>query len=577
MIHHESTGSALAVLSGGSKRLWALVASEVWRRSKRRLRAGPKYRWRFGGRMPERVLVAPPDLRHADPQIAHEIYSGSFPLAGHLVKTGGQSPFQIKVADGGWLKSLHGFRWLRHMRAAHTDLATANARALVSDWISVHGSSIGGVAWEPGTTAKRIISWLQHSTVVLHGADLRFYRSFLRSLVVQIRYLRWAVHGMPDGKERLRAHVAIAFAALSLPASASTLRGATRQLCEELETQILPDGGHVSRHPLAVMEILADLLPLKQTYVSQAEVPPDALMGAIERMMPALRFFRHRDGALARFNGMGATIQDRIAAILRHDDSGGAPLTHAPYSGYERLAMGDTVVIADTGMPPAPELSNAANAGCLSFEMSCGHYAFIVNCGVDTYGAPDVRPLGRATAAHSTLTLNDTSQARFNHASRLSGFLGTPLLGGPSRVNCNRADTEQAQSFMASHDGYVSRFGLYHERGMELADGGRRIIGIDRIYRAGGEAPRAADRDEVAVRFHLHPDIELATDGAYLLLTARDGVRWRFGSLDVAPAVEDSIFFAGLSGPRRSRQIVLSALADEAPALRWRFERIGPV
>jgi uncharacterized heparinase superfamily protein len=564
----------LAALSGGSRRLWALVASEVWRRSKRRLRAGPKYRWRFGGRAPERVLVAPPDLRHADPQIAHEIYSGSFPFSGHLVKTGGQSPFQIKVADRGWLKSLHGFRWLRHMRAAETDLATANARALVSDWISVHGSSIDGVAWEPGTTAKRIISWLQHSTVVLQGADLPFHRSFLRSLSAQIRYLRWAVHGMPEGKERLRAQVAIAFAALSLPASASTLRSATRQLCEELELQVLPDGGHVSRHPLAVMEILADLLPLKRTYMSQAETPPDALMGAIERMLPALRFFRHRDGALARFNGMGATIQDRIAAILRHDDTGGAPLTHAPHSGYERLAMGETVVIADTGLPPKPELSNAANAGCLSFEMSCGHHLFVVNCGVDTYGEPDVRPLGRATAAHSTLTLNDTSQARFNHASRLKGFLGTPLLDGPTKVSCTRADTEEAHSFVASHDGYFARFGLYHERAMELSLGGSRLIGIDRIYRTSGEAARAADRDTVAVRFHLHPDIELAVDGDYLLLTARDGVRWRFGSLDAAPVVEESIFFAGLSGPRRSRQIVLSAVAAEMPALRWRFERL---
>ena len=44
-------------------------------------------------------------------------------------------------------------------------------------------------------------------------------------------------------------------------------------------------------------------------------------MGAVERMLPALRFFRHEDGSLARFNGMGATIHDRIAAILRHDDT----------------------------------------------------------------------------------------------------------------------------------------------------------------------------------------------------------------------------------------------------------------
>ena len=158
---------------------------------------------------------------------------------------------------------------------------------------------------------------------------------------------------MPDGKDRLRARIALAFAALSLPAPASALRNATRHLAEELDRQILPDGGHISRNPLTVMELLADLLPLRQTYANQAETPPAALINAVDRMLPALRFFRHEDGALARFNGMGATIHDRIAAILRHDDTAGAPLLHAPHSGYERLSMGGTTVIADTGAAAA--------------------------------------------------------------------------------------------------------------------------------------------------------------------------------------------------------------------------------
>lgn len=389
----------MALAAGNTTRLWTLVAKEFWRKTRRRLRAGPIYRWRYSGRTPERVLIAPPDLRLADPQIALEIYYGRYPLSGHLVETGGKSPFQINVPNHGWQKTLHGFRWLRHMRAAGTELAAANARALVSDWIAMHGNHISGVAWEPGTTAKRIIAWLQHSSIVLQGAEFPFYRAFLKSLAMQIRYLRSMAREMPDGKDRLRARIALAFAALSLPAPASALRGATRNLAGELNRQILADGGHISRNPMAVLEILADLLPLRQTYANQAEAPPQALIGAIDRMLPALRFFRHQDGSLARFNGMGATIHDRIATILRHDDTAGAPLLHAPHSGYERLAMGGTTVIADTGLPPPVDVSNAAHAGCLAFELSSGRQHYIVNAGIDTYGAAEFRPLARATAA----------------------------------------------------------------------------------------------------------------------------------------------------------------------------------
>ncbi len=566
----------MARAGSGTPRLWALVVRETWRRARRRIRSGPVYRWRYAGRTPERVLVAPPDLRLADPQIALEIYYGRFPLSGHLVETGGRSPFQIEVADRGWNRSLHGFRWLRHMRAAGSDLAAANARALVSDWIAVHGGRIAGVAWDPAVTARRIIAWLQHSSVVLHGAEFTFYRAFLRSLAVQIRYLRSMVREMDDGKQRLRARIALAYAALALPASPSAVRAAGRNLSQELERQILPDGGHVSRNPMVVMELLADLLPLRQTFANQAEAPPQALIEAVERMLPALRFFRHQDGGLARFNGMGVTIHDRIAAILRHDDTGGAPLLHAPHSGYERLSMGDVTVLADTGAPPPPAVSGAAHAGCLSFELSSGRQCFIVNCGVDTFGAEDFRPLARATAAHSTLTLNDTSSARFSYRPRISRLIGWPLIDGPRAIRSERTDREGVQGFAACHDGYASRFGLYHERELALSAGGNLLEGRDRVFRAGGEPARDNGRDQATLRFHLHPDVNVqqAEDGR-LLLSAPGADVWAFSADGFEPAVEESIFFAAIVGPRRSRQIVIACKASQTPEIRWRLERIG--
>lgn len=564
----------MTVARGSSPQIWGFVASTLWRRLRGRLRVGPVYRWRFTGRTPERVLIAPPDLRLADPQIALEIYHGRFPFAGRLVDTDGVSPFTLDVYDSAWLSSLHGFRWLRHMRAADTELAAANARALVRDWISLHGKRIDGVAWDPAITARRIIAWLQHSAVVLQGADYQFYRLFLKSLAIQIRYLRAMTPEMSPGEEKLRTRIALCFAALSLPTPPSALRNASRQLAQEIEAQVLPDGGHVSRSPEAILELLADLLPLRQTYFNQAEAPPEALIGAVERMLPALRFYRHRDGTLARFNGMGATSHDRIAAILHHDDTAGAPLLHAPHSGYERLAMGTTTVIADTGLAPPPDLSQNAQAGCLSFELSSGRNHFVVNCGVDTYGADDFRPLSRSTAAHSTVTLNDTSSARFVLGRELARIVGTPLVEGPKQVHCTRMDSPGVHAFVARHDGYVARFGLYHEREMALSAEGNVLEGTDRIFRKGGEVPKANGRDAVTVRFHLHPDVALFENGRGHLVLDSDGERWEFSCEELAPQVEESLFFAGLGGPRRSRQIVLNYAASDHPEIHWRLVRL---
>ena len=555
--------------------LWSIAARQGWRRLRRRLRAGPAYRWRYSGRTPERLLLAPPDLRLADPQIAREIYHGRFLLAGHLVEAGGESPFMMDVEHYGWLKALHGFRWLRHLHVAESDLAAANARALVLDWITLHGRRINGIAWHPGITARRIIAWLQHSAIVLQGADLPFYRLFLKTLAVQIRYLRSVAREMPDGEDRLRARIALAFSSMSLPTPPSAMRTATRHLSQEIERQILPDGGHISRNPNAILELLSDLLPLRQTYANQAEPIPEALVSAVDRMLPALRFFRHQDGTIAHFNGMGITLHDRIAAVLRHDDTGGAPLFHAPYSGYERLAMGGTTVIADTGAPPAAELSDMANAGCLSFEMSSGRHQFIVNSGIDSFGDEVFRPLARATAAHSTATINDTSQARFALPAGWDEWIGTPLISGPQNVTCQRIEKQGAQGFVASHDGYAARFNFIHQRRVVLENEGNLLRGQDIFRPAGEQKPAPA---EITIRFHLHPDIALyQSEEGLLILVGEKTDTWVFAAAGVEPVVEESIFFASLAGPARSRQIVLNFNTDQRTEVSWQFLRTSTI
>ncbi len=552
-------------------RMSVAAARGAWRALRRRLRVGPLYRWRFSGRVPDRVLIAPPDLRAADPLIAQDIYHGRFPFAGHMVDARGRSPFSLALANREWNAALHSFRWLRHSRAAGTDLAAANARALTSDWIAGPGRRIGGLPWEGEIVAARLVSWLSHSPVVLQGADLVFYRTFLRSMMVQVRYLRAVAPEMPLGIGRLHARIALAFAALALPVSANALRSASHNLSEELDRQILPDGGHASRNPEALIDLLTDLLPLRHTFSAQGEQPPASLISAVERMLPALRFFRHSDGSIARFNGAGATAHERVAAILRHDDTNGAPLLNASHSGYQRMSLGGTVVIADTGPAPPIDLAGEANAGCLSFELSSGRQSLIVNSGIDRLGAGDFRPLARATAAHSAVVLNDTSSARFNlhgHA-RAGGLADTPLVDGPRHVPCERHDDDSSQGFTASHDGYLSRFGFTVERTLRLDADGSRLSGQDRLLaRSDARGP-----DGATVRFHLHPDVELFLDenGDFVLRSQREA--WTFESFDVPPRVEESIFFAGIAGPRRSRQIVLAFKAFEQPELRWRFVR----
>jgi len=77
-------------------RLAAFAARRALRVGMGQLNAHPVLRWRFTPAIADRLLIAPQDLRTADPTRASEIYAGRFAFAGKIVICDGRSPFEIE-------------------------------------------------------------------------------------------------------------------------------------------------------------------------------------------------------------------------------------------------------------------------------------------------------------------------------------------------------------------------------------------------------------------------------------------------------------------------------------------------
>jgi uncharacterized heparinase superfamily protein len=520
-------------------------------------------------RVPERLIVAPTDLRSIDSYFAAEIVNGRIPLAGRVLETNGKSPFQLELPSQMFAMRLHSFHWLRHMRAEKTDQASAIARGVVNEWIGMHGRRIQGIAWLPDIAAQRLISWLSHSPVVLQGTDSGFYRRFMRSLMFHVRYLRRVAATAPDGEVRFRVRIALAMASVAMPARAGAIKRAAQDLDVEIDRQILPDGGHISRNPRAALELLLDLLPLRQTYVNLGHDVPSRLIAGVDRMYPALRFFRHQDGDLALFNGATSTLANELMSVLRYDETSGAPFKALPHTRYQRLAAAQTLVIVDTGMPFSRDLSRTAHAGCLSFEISSGRHRLIINSGSPKFAGDRYVQMARATAAHSTVTLDDTSSSSFSR----SDFLGPVMVSGIRNVTAERAETEDGRDYVkASHDGYLAAFGVHHEREISLNANGSIVTGRDRFFPPEGKSIKG--EHHASARFHVHPAITLVQNEAdSALLVAPDGETWLFSAPGCEVLLGEDVFFADASGVRASDQIEIIFSIAEKPEIRWFFSR----
>ncbi len=548
----------------------------------RRALAPARVRWRSNwfyrrllkGPLADRLLFEPWDGTSRRLEEADSLLRGRFRFQGaQLDVPEGTSVFDQPPPTPAWEEALHSFAWLPALSNAGGDNARRLATDLIGQWMQRH-RVYSEPAWLPHIMAARLVTIFSHARLVILNSEMTWRSRLFVSLREQSRMLERIAREAPEGLPRLQTAAVLALSGICLDDSPRRRDGGLTRLEEEIERQILPDGGHVSRSPEALLSCYRHLLMVLEALSATNEEPPHALRNAHDRMAPMLRFFRHGDGALALFNGGAEGDPRMIAGLLARDDIRGQPFHHARHSGYQRLTAGRSLLVLDCGKTPEGPFSLEAQAGAGAFEFSSGADRIIVNCGVA--GAANQAWSGalRATAAHSTLTLADTSSARILPAGLMRDLLGPRLLDGPVAPVSRRVETAQGWSVEAMHDGYLKAFGLWHERQITLSPQGLMVTGRDRLVPDTGRP--LAKGLSYTVRFHIHPDVRVSRlDGGGILLKLPSGEGWRFRAGGGHLELEESVY---LGGPtvRRTEQLVVSAVTKDAPAeVAWVFEHVA--
>jgi uncharacterized heparinase superfamily protein len=463
--------------------------------------------------------------------------------------TGAVSPMLVAAA--------HGFAWLRDLREIGSPAALLRARALVGEWIASPPAE--PIAHRPDVTGARIAAWLGHYDFVAATADDGFRQKVMARLVADARRLSAALPTEELDGRALTALKGLTAVAVALPEQTAHLNRVMRFLPQELARQVLPDGCHVERSPLAHLGALQDLIDIRALLQSAQAQPPPALATTIERMATVLRFFRHGDLGLTQFNGAKEEAGPLIDQVLARSGRGGKLPNALAEGGYQRLQAGRTTVIVDCGAPPPSGLDRYAHAGTLAMEMSVGRERVIVNCGGFPAGGAHWRDATRATAAHSTLVIADVNSAELQQ-----GGLGHR----PTVHDLQRQEADGAHWLEVSHDGWKRAFGAIHRRSLYIASSGDDVRGEDMVE-AFGPQP-------FSLRFHLHPDVTASQqqDREAVLLRLRSGAGWRLRADGGRVSIEDSIYLGGAE-PRRSEQVVVTGSPDGPQQVKWAISKVG--
>ncbi len=510
-----------------------------------------------------------------------QICAGNFMFAGHMVESEDATIWELEMPDAAFEAEAHGFGWLDDLAAAGDATARLRAQEWTSEWIARFGRG-QGPGWTPDLTGRRLIRFINHAIFLLNGRTGAETDGYYRALAHQTIFLsrRWQAssHGVP----RFEALTGLIYAGLSLIGMESHVDKAVAALSRECETQIDDQGGIVTRTPEELLEVFT-LLTWASLSLSEAgrRAPPE-LTSAVDRIAPTLRALRHADGGLARFHGGGRGLEGRLDHALASSGNREGPRPGLAM-GYVRLSAARTTVIVDAASPPRGEASRDGHASTLAFELTSGRRPVIVSCGSGAPFGEKWRQMGRATAAHSCLSIAGYSSSRFA-PERIIGGRSTELLGAvPEDVRVRLSTEAGGTGLIAGHDGYVSTHGLTHVRAMDLSANGRGMAVEDSLVTISDDDnatfDRALDKTQMQgipfqIRFHLHPDVDAELDlgGSAVSLALKSGEIWVFRHDGAAEMMlESSVFLEkGRLVPRATKQIVLSARAMEyATRVRW--------
>ena len=534
----------------------------------------PEHRLQLAGAPPARFKqyltpVIPPDPLRREALMLDRWRIGHERL--QLAKD--EMPWDQVAPSRHYADRLHRFDWLPDLFDEGEDGA-ARGRALVDDWCEQFGE-FHTFYWRMVPLTARVWNWMLLGAALFDCGDNTICDRRRSVLVRQLRHMSLSLESCQIAGARWRASCGLLSAAITLDG----LFDADEQMAvleSECTAQLLPDGGHVSRSPQAVLRCLADLLVLRSLLEDSEHQVPDFFTKWIPRMAAMLNFFRMPDDALAPFNDGGEGRAEAVTAIL--DAVGTAPrrFSFAMKSGFQKLEKNGLCLILDAGQAPPLPYAGRAHSGTLGFNLADGKARLVTSCGFSPEINLNWQAAVRRTSAHSTLTLGGRDATPFEpfEESRLL----CPV--GPEGVSAKRLEEGDEIWLDAQHGGWKAKYGLIHRRRLFMSGDGRRLTGEDAIVRP---VSQALDEDgkfvSFDIRFHLHPSVSAVTDGDAIRLICKSGPVWRFRTTHPGTRLEVSRYL-GRGLIEEVQQIVMSGQADpngdgsQPPnCIRWGFRR----
>ncbi len=458
-------------------------------------------------------------------------------------------------------KKLHSFYWLFSI-----DLKSSNevTQLIIENWIKKNQNYVTK-SWEIDILSKRVIAWISNSKITYNESNNNYKNSFNVIISKQVNHLMNEIDGSLDLNDKMIGCTAITLTGIAYKNN-RFLEYGLDLLKKIINTSFDINYFPKSRNIRQMIFYLKYFILIRELLKDSLNDVPEYLNEIIHYLGKSYNFFWGSLKESLLFNGNNNSDNrdfDKYLSLFRYNFKN----DKFDISGYTILKNKNAVLAMDTGSNPAKNFSENYQSGPLSFEFFFKDKKLITNSGYFQDHNHQLNSISKTTATHSTLILDNSSTCNFKKNSK-----GPSLVTKGFKTFNNEIIYERNYwSIKCSHDGYLSRYGVIHQRNIRFD--------VDKSILFGKEKLTKKKNFKVTnfeIRFHLLPNVKITKlqDNKSILIELENS-GWRFFSNDGLIGIETGLYFGNKNKYVENQNIFISGVTqNNEQIIEWQISKI---
>ncbi len=458
---------------------------------------------------------------------------------------------------------LHNFFWLFTLDLKSSKKIT---QSIILGWINSN-NKFNSKNWEIDILSKRIIAWISNSKLTYEDSDEDYKIKFNEIVQKQINHLINEIERSDNFDNKMIGCSAIILTALSYQDESKYLQFGLNILKKIIKYSLDSDGFPKTRNIRQLNFYYKYFILIREWLKDSHTDIPDYIDETIYNLGTAYSLVWQNLGQSILFNGNHEVDNDdfdnyllRFGYKFKNENQ--------EIGGYSIQKNKKIALIMDVAASPEKNFSRDYQSGTLSFEIISNNNKIICNSGYFQNYKHRLNELSKSTATHSTLIIDNNSSCKLRKIGNESSLIekGIKILKKSSTFEKNYWNIK------ASHNGYLKKYGIIHERKIEFFSEKNKFVGTDSLIKKRNY--RSVNFD---IRFHLKPNAKIMKtqdNKSVFIEIGKEG--WKFTCDKYQINLETGLYFGRKNSYTENKNIFISGMTQNGNQnIKWELIKIS--